>query len=136
MTQPNRGNEIFRFGPMHFDIDWVKAHIAAGSAKFIVENYNIVEWAEKILLLDRARPEYQPHALMMRIDYSHLDVIDDNRLRDPIFMVETDMGLLVIDGNHRIAKAYLKGIDALPSIRFDKAETKKLLKAPKQKRLL
>jgi hypothetical protein len=135
MQQPPQRSEVFRFGAFRFDIDWVREHIAAGSVRSTVGTLNIVEWAEKILSLDRARPEHQPCSFLMRINYDHLMSIDSDRLRDPVFLVETDMGLLVIDGNHRVAKAYMSGIDELPSIRFNKSEAKKLLKPPKRLRL-
>lgn len=133
MTPTRQGSEVFTFGTMRFNIDWVREHIAAGTVAFTVETFNIVPWAEQILCLDRARPEHQPCALMMRIDYSYLDSISSDRLSEPVFVVETDMGLLLIDGNHRVARAYLTGIDELPAIRFSGAEWKKLAKMPKRK---
>lgn len=123
--------EIFTFGKYRFNIEWIREHIKNGTVKYSEETVNIVPWAEQMLGLDRKRPDHRPVSFMMRIDYKHVDKITPERLKDPIFVVEIDGGSIIVDGNHRIAKAYIDGIDTLPAYFFNKAEGKKLNKPPK-----
>jgi hypothetical protein len=122
--------EIFTFGKWRYNIDWVKEHIKNGNVPYREEKVNIVPWAEQMLGLSRKRPEHKPASMMMRIDYSHVDKITKERLDDPIFIVELNIGSIIIDGNHRVAKAYMDGIDELPAIVFTEKDSKKLDKPP------
>lgn len=126
--------ETFRFFHYWFDIDLVRKHIEAQDVKFEKTQINIVSWATQMLGLDRNRPDRKPAALLMKIDYDHLDSITPQRLKEPIFVVETKDGGLVIDGNHRLAKAYMNGIDELPALVFPRSEVTKLGKPVKTRR--
>ncbi len=126
-----QAGEVFTFFKYRFDIDRIREHIEAKDVKFTRESVNIVPWAEQILSLRRSEPDRKPASLFMRIDYSHLPRISESRLRDPIFVVETADGSLIVDGNHRVAKAYLAGTDELPAIVFPKSELTKLGKPVK-----
>ena len=129
--------ERFRFFKYNFDIDLIRRHVDAGDVKFTREDFNIVPWAEQILSLRRSAPERRPMSLFMKIDYDHLVKIGDERMSEPIFVVETPDGGIIVDGNHRVAKAYLSGRDTLPALLFPKSELKKLngpIKEPKRKK--
>jgi hypothetical protein len=130
--------ERFRFFKYSFDIDLIRRHVEAKDVKFTKdESFNIVAWAEQILSLRRSAPEKRPASLFMKIDYDHVGKIGDERLNEPIFVVETPDGGIIVDGNHRVAKAYLSGKDTLPALIFPKSELKKLngpVKEPKAKK--
>lgn len=119
--------EEFVFGRYRFDIEMVRQRIAANTVPFITESVSIKQWAEHVLLLDRAQPDRRRASLMVGIDHDYVRTITPERCRDPIFVVTLDLGLLVIDGNHRVARAYLDGADVLPAIVFDTKATESLL---------
>jgi hypothetical protein len=105
--------EFFRFGPYHFDIADLLDRIEAGTLPYQESDWSIVEWAERSLGLDRAHPERRPVMLGAGIDYDYLPVVDAERLKVPLLLAITDHGTMLIDGRHRLAKAYLSGIDVL-----------------------
>jgi hypothetical protein len=109
------GDELFRFGALRFNIEKLKKLISEKPRDPV--GYEIVPWAETFLALRRDNPTARPHSIFMRINYGYLDSIDEARLAEPIILVEAKKleGWLVVDGNHRVAKAYLAGIDFLPA---------------------
>lgn len=126
--------EVFTFGKYRFDIDLVQKHIEAGDIPFTKEKVNICSWAEQILHLKRDKPDARPMSVMMRINYDHVAKLSDERMKDPVIVALTDIGGMFIDGNHRIAKAYLAGIDELEAYIFDEKATKLLNKPVKSAR--
>lgn len=124
--------EVFRFMALHLDIDLIREHLAAGDVTYETAEVNIVSWAEGFLGLHRSRPSKQPMGLIrVNPDFRH---ISEDRLKDPIFVVQVPKtGGMIVDGNHRVAKAYLSGRDTLPALVFPETEFKKL-QAPVKRR--
>jgi hypothetical protein len=122
--------EEFRFGRYYFDLDLVRRHIAAGDVPFELKQVNITEWASKSMGLDRTHPDHKPVSVLININYDHLATITPERLTVPIILVTIVIQKmeyhLIIDGNHRVAKAYLSGMDELPAYVFDLKATEKL----------
>lgn len=100
-------NEEFVFGKYRFDIDRVRECIATNALPFSSEMVSIKPWAEQVLLLDRAHPELRRVSFLVGIDYNFLPSITPERCREPIYVATLDFGMLVIDGNHRVACAYV-----------------------------
>lgn len=118
--------ETFQFGSYRFDVTMINEMIKLRTINYSDSITNIENYAKHVLALDRDRPGQRPYSLLMRINYDHLDTITDRRLEDPIIVMQTKMGAMVIDGNHRVAKAYMKGINELPSFVIDLEQGDKL----------
>jgi len=132
--------EIFQFGKWTFDIDLIMKHIEAGDVPFNKQLVNIKTWATRMLGLDRDKETPKGHIRLslVRVDDKHWKGLSDERMNDPIIVVETEIGFLIVDGNHRVAKAYMSGKDEVEAIVFDKEATKKLnkpIKVPKKAKL-
>jgi hypothetical protein len=136
----DRGKETFRFMQHFFDIDAIRAAIKDKVIKpELVPDQDITVWATSMLGLDRNRPDHKPTSFMMRIDYDFLDgkkeyKFNSARLKEPVLLAEIPGGHIFIDGNHRIAKAYMSGIDTLPAYVLTKAQVKKAM-SPRAKKI-
>jgi hypothetical protein len=129
LTVPTHKNdEIFTFVKYRFNVTDMLKRMSLGEIRYKEQSAPITEWAEKVLILDRGKPDARPMSFFMRIDYSHLQKIDNDRLEVPIVMAVTKMGAIIVDGNHRVAKAYLQGIDSLPCRVICETTTTKLLR--------
>jgi hypothetical protein len=111
--------EFFRFGPLHFDIADLLRQIEAGTLPCKTSDWDIVDFAERSLGLDRAHPERRPAVMGAYIDYDYLPNVDADRLKVPVLIAVTKYGNMLIDGHHRVARAYLLGIDVLPAMLID-----------------
>ncbi|MBN8209845.1 hypothetical protein JI666_13895 [Bacillus sp. NTK071] len=104
----NVGDEIFRNGFFHFNITRMTEDIHSGNLEVEVETIYIKEWFNRHF-----------HS---RINESHLPSID---VSIPIIQAEMRPGLYeIIDGNHRIEKAYRED---LPTIQSYKLKGEQLL---------
>lgn len=117
--------ETFTFFGMQFDVSLIKEHMEKGTIKPELVDLDITEWATKIMALDRSKPDYEPAAFALRVDYDHIRAMTDERMLEPILAVHTKIGMVFADGNHRIAKAYMKGHDTLKGYVVPQAMLKK-----------
>lgn len=126
--------ETFRFFRHFFDIDLIRRHVAAGDVKYEVIEFPVAQWAQQMLGLNKSKPDEGGHGLV-RVDLDHVKKISEARMREPVFLVEVpQLGNIVVDGSHRVAKAYLSGQDTVPAYHFPASEFKKLQGPVKQPR--
>lgn len=132
-------DEWFTWLDMEFDIAALARAIADGEVTPKDETFDaefIEFYAKSVLALDRSKPDSKAFSLYCFIDKAHLAQIPDSKLESPVFLayVGKNKGILnidgtgphymVIDGNHRIAKAYLKGNTAVPVLLINQKQLK------------
>lgn len=94
------GEELYRNGIFEFNVSRLLNHIAAHAAQFPIEHVKVGEL-----------PDYGSSTLDEQ-------TIRTANLLSHILLVEISPGrFVVIDGNHRLAKARRKGVIALPARR-------------------
>lgn len=106
----NPHHEVYRFGPLKFDVDRANKLIATKSVAARLEKaVDMTEYARVMLAL-KPRDTRRPVAIFTRIDYDYLSEIDSSRLQEPGICVRLKDGQhLLIDGNHRLARKILGG---------------------------
>jgi len=117
--------EVFTFFNMRFYPGAMTKAIESGKLKPRFEDVDISQWAKDVLGLRLGDKTHKPASFLMRIDYDHSDKISADRLKEHIYIVETKMGGIFIDGNHRVANAYRNGITKLPAYIISQAQAKK-----------
>ncbi|MDT8861812.1 hypothetical protein N0O92_16485 [Alkalihalobacillus sp. MEB130] len=107
---PTKENdEIFPNGVFHFNISNIVKDIYSGKLLVYEENINVKEW-------------FCSHLHSTALDENHLPTVDIER---PIIQAEIRPNFFsIIDGNHRIEKAYRTGV---PSIRSYKIVGEQLI---------
>lgn len=108
--------EYFIFGPYHFDVADLLRQIEAGTIAAERFLWPIVDYAERSLGLSRDHKERRTLMIGAFLDHDHLPQVSLERLEVPVLIARTHIGNMLIDGRHRVAKAYLSGIDVLPAI--------------------
>ena len=139
----NKGNipnfaETFGFGPVRYNIDEILKAIQNKKLKPELKKINIKEYAEKVLNLNRERDSLEKAeeirgGFLVGINGQHSKNITEEKLKQPGVLTDLTLGRgkaketfsLVIDGNHRIARAYLEGKDELPINYLSEEITKK-----------
>jgi hypothetical protein len=109
LSEANPGDEVFANGIFHFNISKILSDIKDGSIKFQSETILLEDWFRKNL-----RPS--------NLDEKHLLKVDISR---PILLAEISPARYsIIDGNHRIEKAFREG---KRSIKCYKVSSRQLL---------
>lgn len=117
-TPAKAGREIFRFLNCWIDVDRVREMMAAGEIAPELDVVPIVGWAEGILRLDRKNPTARPASMMIRLNHDHVATLTAEHLKEPVMVVQARHGTLIFDGNHRVGRGYLDGLDDLPAYFF------------------
>lgn len=95
--------EIFRNGIFQFNISRILEHIIAGNIDVEREDVSTIDW-------------YRTH-LHGSIDEDHLPSVD---ITKPILQAEVRLGIYeIIDGNHRLEKAYRNNIKIANSYKLN-----------------
>lgn len=128
-------DEVFRFFHLNFNVNLIRRHLELGTHNCGPVPADITQWAIKLMGLDRAKPDEEVVAFMMGIDYAHMRSISDERMQEPLILVETDIGGLFVDGSHRIAKGYLKGLDTMSAYYIGKHQINDMQKPIKANRI-
>lgn len=88
------GDEIYPNGIFHFNISRILQKIEAGNFDVVYEKINVEEW-------------FKMH-FYKKVNENHVLTVDINM---PILQAEISPNIYeIIDGNHRIEKAYREGI--------------------------
>ena len=96
-------DEIFSNGIFRFNISKIVDHIQTGEIKVEQERINIKEW-------------YKSHHFHGTINEEHLPTVDVNKT---IIQAEISPNVFtIIDGNHRMEKAYREGITYIDSYKL------------------
>lgn len=99
----NENDEIFRNGIFHFNISKILEDILSGEVVVEKEVIEIKEWFRK----------NGYHAVL---NESHLPTVD---ITKPIIQAEIRSGIFtIIDGNHRIEKAFRLGVPSIHSYKL------------------
>lgn len=134
----NHGDEIYEFLRIRINVTRAKHHIDAGKIPYDVMEYNITPYATKMLALNPNNRDEEPVAIMHRINYDFVREMPEERLIDPIFIVLVGYGdqqySIVFDGNHRIVKAFKKGMLTLTAYVFHERDIPKMNAPTKQVR--
>lgn len=84
------GKETFRFLRWEFDVDKFRSLLKGRPNNFTL-------WQGKASL-------WAAHNAFIAIDREHVAKLSPRDLGDPLFAVERDEGVLLIDGHHRLAR--------------------------------
>ena len=110
-------DEVFRFGMLRYDLDFVRQAIAAGLIQTVEREFPIGEWAEQMLGLNRREGWDKAKVLVfgVAIRADHAQALTAERLEEPgIAVINADLkGTLLIDGNHRAGRRYMDGLDTM-----------------------
>lgn len=105
------GDEIFDWFNSRYNVTKIKEWLAIHKPP--VQTVAPKQYAESVLAL---KPDdLEPVSIMMSIDWNHVRQLPVEALEEPIIGVHTAHGVLFIDGNHRIAKAYHLQRETLPA---------------------
>lgn len=105
--------EVFRFANLSVDVDAAWRLIREGSLPEVRRPYPVEPWATQVLMLDRTEAGRKRQGVFVRLNHAHVATLPESRMSDPLLAVFTRFGWLLADGNHRVAKAYLEGREAL-----------------------
>ena len=109
--------EVFRFMDLKFDIDEAYKLIKAGQVKAVLKDWNIEQYAKEVLALDRNHPDRIPKSIFIRINAEHVQELPDDRVEEPGIVAVARLNgtpfTFVIDGNHRLVKRYLSGLNTM-----------------------
>lgn len=123
--------EFFHWANMTFDIGALTADIAAGKLRPKVEVLDqefIKDYCVKMLALDKATPQKKSFSLFISVDGPRANAMPLEVLAKPVIFayVGKNKGVLnldgtgahyvLIDGNHRMAKAFFTDTPALPAL--------------------
>ncbi|MGG1686631.1 hypothetical protein [Pseudalkalibacillus sp. NRS-1564] len=96
------GDEVFRNGFFHFNISRIVEHIQSGILEVELDTIEVKDWFK--------------HHFHSRINEEHLPTVDVNK---PIIQAEIRPNMYeIIDGNHRIEKAYREDILTIQSYKL------------------
>ncbi|WP_371017742.1 hypothetical protein [Pseudalkalibacillus sp. JSM 102089] len=96
------GDEVFRNGFFHFNISRIVEHIQSGILEVELDTIEVKDWFK--------------HHLHSRINEEYLPTVDVNK---PIIQAEIRPNMYeIIDGNHRIEKAYRENIPTIQSYKL------------------
>ncbi|MEQ6376302.1 hypothetical protein RZN25_05615 [Bacillaceae bacterium S4-13-56] len=97
------GDEVFRNGFFYFNITRILEQIESGGIRVEEEVMDVEDW-------------FKSHFHHGSINEGHLPTVD---VTNPILLAEIRPGMFnVIDGNHRIEKAYREGIPTIHAYRL------------------
>jgi len=105
-------NEVFKFGSMAIDVGSILKALKSKKLKpnKTINNFPVTQYAEQFLALKKEQGYKQKHrSLFISVDMNYVKNISDSRLKEPGIAIETNQGVMLIDGNHRLAKLYLEG---------------------------
>jgi hypothetical protein len=122
------GDDIFEFANLLFNNSAILEGILSGEVPHGRQMAPIVKWAEKYQLLDRKKPDARRQSSYIRINHDYLWKITEKRMKEPAIIAETEYGWIFIDGNHRVGRAYLDGLDEFDSYTLDKETVNAILK--------
>jgi len=117
--------EIFEFLNKAWDVTKAHEMVDSGTLKPKTVDADIRQWAKEILLLDREHPEKRSFSIWIAINHDHVAALRDDQLTKPAICVDLGDYSIFIDGNHRIARAYLSGRDTYPTYYFSAKQAKK-----------
>lgn len=100
-------NEIFKFIHWKFNVSKARELIHDKKLKPRIVDFDITDWAKSILGLKLGDRSYRPVSVLVKIDYKHVLSLSEERLKEPGILVTTNMGAVVIDGNHRLARLFM-----------------------------
>jgi hypothetical protein len=132
--------EYFTWAGLSFDIGTLVANIEAGKLRpqadtldrVFIENYG-----KQLLALDAANPGKQVFGLFIAVDGPRAHAMPESVLDKPVLIgfVGKNKGVLnldgtgahyvLIDGNHRMAKAFFAGTEKLPVLVINQAQLRK-----------
>jgi len=96
------GDEIYHNGVFNFNITCIIEHIDSGKIQAEKENVNVQEW-------------FKSH-FHGSVNEEHLQIVDISK---PVIQAEIRPGVFeIIDGNHRMERAYREGIDFVESYKL------------------
>lgn len=123
--------EYFDWAGMSFNIAALTADIAAGKLRPKVDTVDqefITNYCSKVLALDKATPDKKTFSIFIAVDGPRANAMPVEVLAKPLIFayVGKNKGVLnldgtganyvLIDGNHRVAKAFFTDTPALPSL--------------------
>jgi hypothetical protein len=129
--------EYFDWAGMSFNIAALTADIAAGKLRPKVDTVDqefITNYCSKILALDKATPDKKTYSIFISVDGPRANAMPVEVLAKPLIFayVGKNKGVLnldgtganyvLIDGNHRVAKAFFTDTPALPSLVISQAQ--------------
>lgn len=98
----SEGDEIYPNGIFNFSISRIIEHINSGELEVEKERINVKEW-------------FKRH-MQSSVNEEHLPTVDVNK---PIIKAEIRPGMFeIIDGNHRIEKAFRDGVEFIDSYKL------------------
>ncbi len=117
-------NEVFRFFNMVFYPGKAWQLMQEKKVKPTLEEFHIEEWAKQFLALNRDKPDEKALGFI-RVDHDYAKTLDEERINEPGMIVVTKIGAVLIDGQHRLARRYLSGLDTMPVYVFTEKQAKK-----------
>lgn len=137
--------EVYRWGPWAWNVTELLADVEAGSLRPQAVSLGtdfIDAFATRVLGLNRNRPPVSgtPHSVsfLCRLDFDRLHRLDAAALAEPVIVLSAPQAgggvfslesqakkpdLLLGDGNHRLARAYLDGVCSLEARLLDRAQS-------------
>jgi len=129
-------NESFRFGKYNFDVYAAHLLLTTGAIKAPVVSFPVEEYKQALQIpLNRDKPwtrKDQGLGLLVGIDWDHMQRLTDADLERPGIVAETPEGDLLIDGNHRLAYAYMKNVPSFKVQRIPRKWLNTILRGTKQ----
>lgn len=126
-VEPER---MFVLGKVSFNKDLAWSNIHAGKVEVEEVDFQISDWGKKMLGLDARHPDRKPKSFLIGVDLAKVDMLPTDALSQRLLVVDTVIGTVVVDGNLRVAKAYLMGMTSLPALKVKKAHVDALKAYP------
>lgn len=132
--------EYFNWAGTSFDIGALAADIEADKLRpkaEVLDRVFIENYARQLLALDKANPDKKVFSLFVSVDGPRANAMPEEVLAKPVFLgfVGKNKGVLdldgtgahyvLIDGNHRMAKAFFAGTAQLPVLVLNQAQLRK-----------
>ena len=135
----SKDEEYFEWMSVSFNISGIRQAISSGRLRPSTEKIEaefIERYCTKVLALDKANPHKKTFSVLMGVDGPRAHGMPDTVLEIPIIFAYagknkgllnldgTGAHYLLIDGNHRMAKAFYTNTPGLPAVVLNQAQVR------------
>lgn len=132
--------EVFNFGKMTFDVSGILKAINDGSLKPTKDTFDaefIDHFGKQVLALNREQPEKRHFSILAGIDHEKMNAMPEHVLKKPVLLAYAGKNkgylnidgqganYLLIDGCHRMGKAYMTRVNEMDVYILSAAQVRK-----------
>jgi len=127
--------EWFEFFGVTYDVQLARTALNKGLIKAKIVDFPVEEYVKALRIpIDRNKPmtnAAQGVPMLIRLNWDHVAKLTEADLKVPGIAAETKFGSVLIDGNHRLVRAYMDGRETIPVYHITKKNILNIIKGSK-----